>query len=689
MDDMDAFIGFLREEEVRSYDTVLDDERAIAIDCYEGKPYGNEEPGRSQVVTRDVAQTINHTVISILKTMISTKKAVEFEHADAKVAEQATMAVSRTFLQGMQGYMFLHSWIKAGLLEKASIAKTVVEKVQPKREEKVVPVEVLALLQQEQEANPDGPQIVAAEPMDESEAEWKIAIAVPQPPRFRDYVSPNENTSFAQDANDLDDDCVYVGFHEERTLSWIAQNGFATDDIADDSGSNLETTALWNARNGEQYNRNSYNRSGVNRKVIFHEEYVRYDLNGDGIAELLLVHRVGNTILTKVETGELSIEEVDEQPGVSWCPFPMQHRIVGQSLADQVMDIQVENTFVMRQTFDGFAFANNPRTFLNEQSIGDNTIDDLLTVRAGGIVRYTGLAKPEIVTNSFDIASSVMFMEKLTAEKESRTGITRLNQGLEADAIRNDTAAAFNGLQDAGKQIEEYLARNFAEPFARLMLKKYRLMRKFGRPFDMVIDGETVVVDPQQWPDDMDVIVNVGLGTGRKDQRIAFRSNLLEINAAALQQGSRLFSEENTYNNIKGLIADMALGSVRELVTDPATLGDAPEKPDPKMLEAQAKAEIAAADQDRKAEEARLTLQLKREEATAKIDLMREEAAEKLRLERERAEFEAALAVDQQQFEMQQAREQMALQREQAEHKASVMEQQAVAKNRPGGDLDK
>jgi hypothetical protein len=33
------------------------------------------------------------------------------------------------------------------------------------------------------------------------------------------------------------------------------------------------------------------------RKVWLREEYVLYDLNGDGIAERLCIHRVGNTIL--------------------------------------------------------------------------------------------------------------------------------------------------------------------------------------------------------------------------------------------------------------------------------------------------------------------------------------------------------------------------------------------------------
>jgi hypothetical protein len=54
------------------------------------------------------------------------------------------------------------------------------------------------------------------------------------------------------------------------------------------------------------------------------EEYKRIDMDGDGIAEMVQVFRVDDVIL--------SVEEVDENPFVVWCPFPRAHRMVGNSL---------------------------------------------------------------------------------------------------------------------------------------------------------------------------------------------------------------------------------------------------------------------------------------------------------------------------------------------------------------------
>ena len=536
-----------------------------------------------------------------------------------------------------RGYRFVHDWIKAGLLEKSSVAKTLVEPQPPIRNETIVPVDALTMMQQQGmkiiaatpiPADPV-PHPVTGQPMAQEPENYHIAFLEPQPVLFRDYVVPNEQCSFAQDADDLDDNCVYIGFHNWRTLSELKQMGFETDGLSESARLAPEQMVLANARD-EEINRNRYvyNRTGPNARVIHHEEYVRYDLNEDGIAELLLVHRVENTILIRADTGEHAIEEVDEQPGSVWSPFPMQHRIVGQSLADKVMDIQRTSSVLMRQALDNLYQTNAPRWMVDENSLTDNTIDDLLTVRAGALIRYTG-NPPAAAAIPFTAQSAFDALEVLRGDKESRTGITRMNQGIDADAL-NKTATGTALQMASGQQIEEYIARNFAEAFARLMLKKYRLMRKFGTKFPMMIDGQQVDVDPTQWPEDMQVIVRVGLGTGRKDGRIAYRMQLLQIAQQAMAGGSKTFNDENLYNNIKGLVADMAIGSVRDLITDPATIPPQPTQPDPKMELEQAK---LSADQQKAQQQNALEAQ--------KAQMQAEQAQQKLAHDASLAELQA------------------------------------------------
>jgi hypothetical protein len=56
----------------------------------------------------------------------------------------------------------------------------------------------------------------------------------------------------------------------------------------------------------------------------------------------------------------------------------------------------------MRQTLDGFYQSNNPSTYVHEDAIGENTIEDLLTVRPGRIVRWKGAVPPVERTGTFN-----------------------------------------------------------------------------------------------------------------------------------------------------------------------------------------------------------------------------------------------------------------------------------------------
>lgn len=689
-------LRFLRVEEENADDEILDDERAVALDFYNGEPFGDEEDGRSQLVTRDVAEVIDYMTTSIINTMISGDNVAEFTHEDSNIAEQATAAVNRSFLGTQRGYRIVHDWVKAGLLEKSSVLKVTAVESDPKRREAVVPELALAQMQM------DGVEIVEA--IDNGDGSFNVAWFEPQPVRFVDEVIPNEEAKITEDARDMDDDCIYWAHVTPKTLSELERMGFDTTQIPN-IGIGEDETPLWRARDGRTGMRSiaSRERTGPNRKVMLREEYAQFDMNGDLVTERIAVHRVEDRILTRRDTGQLSIFEIDEQPGVLWCPFPMQHRLVGQSLADKVMDIQRTRSVLLRQAMDNLYQSNNPRVAVHENGIGDNTIDDLLTIRPGAIVRWTGAVKPEPFAVPFVAGAAFEAMEFMSGERETRTGITRLNQGLDADTI-SKTASGQARLQALGQQIEQYVARNFAEAFSVAMLKKYRLMRKYGQPFRMRLGGEFVDVDPSQWPEDMEIEVRVGLGSGQKDQRLAYRMELLNVQREALQLG--LSDDEKIYNNLAGIVSETNLGNVNDYFVDPATLvdpetGERPERPDPAMVEAQARAQIesekvnndrlkiqsdALLKEQQQQVDAALAQQrndqnlaIKAEAAALDAQLKRDKAAEEARLAQAKFEFEASLARERLDFEMSLAREKQAVQ--------TATDTSALPQNREGGSL--
>jgi hypothetical protein len=496
----DDLLAFLNQEEGRSYDGSLMDEAEAALNSYNGAEYGDEVEGRSQVVARDVAETTDYMLTSMLDAFVASGRVVEFEpngEDQEDIADDATEAMHYLYRR-KSGYRLIHDWAKGGLLEKIGVVKSCVERKKKRVEGMYHPMMVPDHAIEAEETNEphpvDGSPMIQAVTLEDMAAE------------FRDYYVPLEEFRVAPDARDLDS-AVYLCHLTEKSLSDLVEMGFDPE-VLDGIQGDGSTTSLAQARNDGRATWDGLtDRSGALRKVWLREEYVLYDLNGDSIAERLCVHRVGNTIL--------AVDEVDYQPFEYWCPFPMQGRLVGQSLADKTMDIQRVNSVLERNMLDSLYFSTAPGTYINEDSCGENTLDDLLTVRPGRIVRFKG-AMPPLPEQRPDVSGSAMqAIEFKIRQRESRTGITRLNKGVDEDTL-NDTAKGQAQLMARGQQMERYIIRNFAEGVARLFMKKVGLMRKYAQPFRIRVDGEYKEVDPSQWPEDMEVNVVVGLGSGSK-----------------------------------------------------------------------------------------------------------------------------------------------------------------------------
>lgn len=710
------FISFLRTEQERGVDSELEAKRATAMSFYDGLPYGDEVEGRSQAVTRDVSEVIDTQQVGILNTILASGKAVEFETEPEQATdeqgqpamqpiegtdgqpqmrpvmvdygEEATAAVRYQFFRKQNGYRVLHDCLKAGQIEFTGVVKTYVEPQPPKREDRM-------LMADEVVETPDGPmtadglRIVSAEPAD---GLYAAVVLVPQPPAHRDAAVPNEYFRVSPDAETLDD-AVYVGERMQRSISDLVKLGYDVTELEGLVGDGNTDTRLEQARDaGRSLDRNSIgNRAGANKLIWLEEEYPLYDLNGDGIAERLFVHRVGNVIL--------NVMEVDEQPYSLWSPFPRQHRLVGDGTAGKVSPFQRIRSVLLRSGLDSLYLSTAPRTLVDEGSMTVDTIDDLLTVRPGGLIRYKGTAPAPLVQQD---TSQTAFnaMEMMAGEREGVTGVTRQSQGLNPDTM-NKTATGMGMLMAQSQQIEQYVTRNFAEFIvASMFAKRYRLMRRHGQPFRMKIEGKYRTIDPRKWPEDIDMNINVGLGTGNKDQKIGARMSLLQIQQGIVQAGGRIVTEKQVYENVRGYVQDSGIGSPSEYVLNPDDLPPAPPQQDPEAVKAQADAQTQQAKDAQAHDLAMNRLMLAESEANAKNDLAarqqdfdlaaaREKEALAAELARDRATFEAQLAMDRQQFDMRMAEERLAFDQSLARQKAQPAEDAALPGLRPGGDLDK
>lgn len=661
----------------------LRDAQELARKYYEAKPFGNEVLGRSQIVLPDVQETIDYMAVSVLRTFVSGDRIVEFEavdESDEDAANEATAAIGHSFMRRQDGYRVLHDWCVSGLLDRYGVAKTMMV-----TEERVLRETV-------QIGDPVELEGIDAEIEGVEEGEGGLVVSLKRVVREKrsvDAAIPPEEFRFSPLARH-EDEADYLAHCPLKTRSELVDMGFDREQVYDLPA---YTKAPDNRRDNIDWQKAES--TPATEEVQLWEEYARIDIDGDGIAERVKVFRVDTQILRWAD-GEPAIETVEEQPFAVFCPFPRPHRLVGYSLADKVMDIQLSRSTVARQLFDGMYNANMPRPVVVTRGMDENTIDDLLSPIAGSPIRVTEAGAVQAYQTQFDVGKSLTVLEWVTGERESRTGITRLNQGLDADTL-NKTATGTALMQAQGQQQEEFIARNLAEAFSRLMLKKYRMMRSEGEPFRVKVDGKYKQVDPAMWPEDVAVGIRVGLGTGSKEKRIQARMAMVPLLSEGFAAGQ--VEPKHLFHAMDGLVRDLGLGEGDDFWIDP----DAPpeldengqpiqkdEKPDPEQMAMEAEQQREDAKLQLEARKADLTLQMTQAQAEAKIELMREEAAAKLELERQKAASEAEMNMQRMAFEMQQAREQAEFDREMARENARAKAEDArIAKNRPGGDLDK
>ncbi|MFN5486342.1 MAG: hypothetical protein ACK5AX_16135, partial [Bradyrhizobium sp.] len=260
-------------------------------------------------------------------------------------------------------------------------------------------------------------------------------------------------------------DCNYC-FHEvvTKTEAQLIAEGFDAAQIKslnDYTGyANIETLARDTA--DEHFGTGAGGANSAARQVRITEHYVRMDYEDNGRPCLYQVITGGEQSEILRKDGRDCITPFDTIPFASTTPVPMTHRFFGRSIADLVMPLQREKTALKRGALDNLYLHNNPRVEVAESNAGPNPLDDLLVSRPGGVVRTktAGGLNWQVVP---DITTSIYpMMQYLDAELESRTGLSRQSQGIDADALQNQSATAVAQVFSASQMRIKLIARIMA-----------------------------------------------------------------------------------------------------------------------------------------------------------------------------------------------------------------------------------
>lgn len=642
------------EQALGHYDTEYSQDRIDAMDYYLGEPFGNEQPDRSQVVSTEVSDTIEHIMPSLMRIFTQSDDYVRFvPHGpeDVAIAEQASDYCNWVINNDNRGFEIMHNWFKDALILKSGVVKfywdEIIE-VETEEYEGLNEDELTILL-----ADPEVDVVSRDERTIGEDMEGPEGIVIPAPVIYDVKIKrtknngnvrienvPPEEFLIGNRAKSLED-ANFVAHRSTMTVSDLVSMGYDKDEIEQYAGytdldiSEERTSRFEDLETSAAHDSND----PTMRNVLVTECYIRSDYDGDGVAEFRRVLTIGDGYHI------LENEEFDHIPFAILSPILMPHRAIGRSVAELIMDVQLIKSTLMRQLLDNIYNTNNARVVAVE---GQVNLDDLLTNRPGGIVRTrtAGAVQPLQVP---EVSSSVFpALNYMDSVKEQRTGISRQSMGLDADALQSTTATAVAAMQAASQGKIEMIARVFAETGVRALFRGIlHLVTKYQNKEKIIrLRNQFVPMNPREWESAYDVQINVGLGTAQRDQQIAFLSQIAQKQEQIIAQ----FGPQNPmvsmsqYRNTLAKIAE--LSGFKD-----ATQFFAPSEQIEAVLAQQAQAAAQAGPQQNPAVAAEMQkmqaeLQMEQQKMEMEFQLKREKMAAELELRRQELEFEMQLRTE-------------------------------------------
>lgn len=686
----------------------LSAQRIKALDYYMGDMSETmpAEDGLSKAVSTDVQDTVEGILPIILDVFISNDDVVTFNpHGpnDEAAAEQETDYVNHVFYQKNNGFLTLYNAIKDGLLSKNGFVKWWMEPEESRTRERYEGLDedsYAALMADDDVKVIDTEQYSYADPVTQQPGTCYNAVAERVSTKMRPRIAavPPEEILISKSAHNLPNAPYMAHIQPKAQADLIALFPEYEEEIrnAPASSTALDNQEANNRQSVQDHDGIDAPAAEVNkdmRLIEVAEHYIRLPLEKDKVARRYKITTIGtkHTIL--------DVEEVTAWPFATATPIIMPHRVIGRSVADLTMDIQEIKTSLLRATLNNAYYANNQRLEVSETHASENTLDDILNNRVGGIIRtkMPGGLNP-VPTQSIGnwVAPIIEYMDGV---RETRTGVSKSNQGLDADALAHSRTGAVTRLMDAAEMRIKLIARIIAETLIVDMFRGlHQMLQEYSEESEVVkLRGGWTPVAPREWAKRDHMTVSLPLGGASKQMLMGFFEKLLQGQQQVIQfQGGAdgpLVTMENIYNTFKQTVKLAGLKSVDPFFTKPPPPNpNAPKPPNPEMVKAQAQAQATQQKTQAQSQAAQAKAQSDQQNDAARLhaDLQAEEVKAQFARQREQDEFQHKAALDQMKFDhdtqmgRMKAENEMAIAQFKARNEAALNAQQAELQAKQG-----
>jgi hypothetical protein len=643
-DEIESIVALAVEDAVDFVESEISPERVRSQRYFDGEVDIGYEPGRSRVVATKVRDIVRGIKPSLMRIFLSSERPVEFMPMgpeDVANAEQANRYMHWKFGE-IGGYKVLNDVFHDALIKKNGIVKVYWETYEKGTTytfndlndmefSLIVNEDDIEVIEHSEETSIEIDETGIE--IEDTKHSIKI-IRKEEDGRLCVESVPPEEFFVDRNARSIDDAYV-VCQRSEMRVGDLVEMGYDFDDVIELSGISDSASLV----DEEQYARSGFYRDRAEedyrdpsmKMVLVTEAYMYMDIDGAGIAQLYKFILGGSSY--KV----LDYELADEIPFAVFECDPEPHTFYGRSVADLILNDQDACTSVLRGVLDNVALTNNPPLDVVEDLVN---MDDVLNNEIGAIRRMKQIGAIQANPVPFVAGSTLPALQYMDDQVESKTGVSRASMGLDPDALQNATATAVSMTMSAAAGQIEVIARNFAEGGMKRMFKLMlnEMTKNSEDEVIMRLNGQFIPVDPRVWNSDMDLTINVGLGTGKEEQKMVALNNTLQQQMMVYQT----YGPQNglvTMTNIRNTLGDMlSMSGIRN--ADRYFAPMSPEIEQMLLQQAQA-AQQAAAQGQADPNQAYLQAEQMKAQARAESDMMKmqldaQKAAAKDDLERDK-----------------------------------------------------
>jgi hypothetical protein len=545
---------------------------------YLGLPLGNEQEGRSSLVSTDVADAIEWIMPQIMKSFTQNNEVVVFDavnEADELQAQIESEYVYDVLMKQNDGFTLVHQFVKDALMQRNGMLKVYYED-----DEKITTYNysgltedqlAVALLDEDSEIlelTEDESQ--SENPLEQEPTTYSAKIKVTEKcgKICIDPVAPEEFRVNTQHNNISLANARFTCHIVNKTLSDLREEGYKDEDIEDLVSSDLLRSAYrFNYQNEPTQVPSVLSSDDANRLVEVTECYLKLDVNGDGIAELMKVTVAG----VETPTVILSMEEIDSLPWISTTAILMSHKFQGLSIYDRLKSIQDNKTAIIRNIMDNMYLQNNQRNVVLE---GQVNLDDLLVSRPGGLIRVkrTDAIMPLQTPAIGDAAFSMM--QYLDEVKAGRTGVSADGTASPENIGNAVGSQGVERMMNAKEELVGLIIRVICETGIKPLCNKIRdlVTMHVDTIEDFKFRGQWVKVNPSEWEERTRSSVRVGTGTGDTRAKLAAIQQVQLLQEKIMSMPNQTLTNPNKiYATIDDFCKFSGLDSANKYFVDPAS----------------------------------------------------------------------------------------------------------------------